>query len=42
MIAAFIVSIIIPLGKSRIYHLLLPTGPHYGFVRTMRGFLLEK
>ena len=35
------VSIIWPLTKKKVYHKLLPTGRHYGFVKTMRDFLLE-
>ena len=35
------VSIIWPLSMKKVYHKLLPTGRHYGFVKTMRDFLLE-
>ena len=42
LIIAFIVSVIVPLFQKKVYHVLLPTGPHYGFVKTMRNFLMEK
>lgn len=36
------VSIIRPLQGKKIYHVLLPTGRHYGFIKTMRDFLMEE
>jgi hypothetical protein len=39
--ALFIVSIVYPLCKKRIYHMLLPTGRHHDIVKTMRDFLME-
>ena len=36
------VSIIQPLRSKKIYHVLLPTGRHYGFIKTMRDFLMEE
>ena len=35
------VSVVWPLRGRKVYHMLLPTGRHYGFVKTMRDFLLE-
>lgn len=35
-------SICLPLRKKKVYHVLLPMGPHYGFIKTMRNFLMEK
>lgn len=42
LLIAFVVSSILPLFRKKVYHVLLPTGPHYGFVKTMRNFLMEK
>lgn len=36
------VSILQPLWSKKIYHVLLPTGRHYGFIKTMRDFLMEE
>jgi len=40
-IAIYFVSIIFPISKKRIYHMLLPTGRHHDLVKTMRDFLME-
>lgn len=37
----FLCSIVYPLCKKRIYHMLLPTGRHHDIVKTMRDFLME-
>lgn len=37
----FLCSIVFPLCKKRIYHMLLPTGRHHDIVKTMRDFLME-
>jgi hypothetical protein len=37
----FAISIIYPLFKKRVYHMLLPTGRHHDIVKTMRDFLME-
>ena len=36
----FLCSIIYPLFKKRIYHMLLPTGRRHDIVKTMRDFLM--
>jgi len=41
ILGIFITSIVYPLFKKRIYHMLLPTGRHHDIVKTMRDFLLE-
>lgn len=37
-----ITSILLPLTSKKVYHTLLPTGRHYGLVKTMRDFLIEE
>ena len=37
-----VISVIMPLFKKRIYHMLLPSGRHHDIVKTMRDFLLEE
>lgn len=37
----FLCSIVFPLFRKRIYHMLLPTGRHHDIVKTMRDFLME-
>lgn len=41
ILGLFITSIVYPLFKKRIYHMLLPTGRHHDIVKTMRDFLME-
>jgi len=41
ILGIFITSIVYPLFKKRIYHMLLPTGRHHDIVKTMRDFLME-
>jgi hypothetical protein len=41
IIAYFIISIVFPLCKKRVYHMLLPTGRHHDIVKTMRDLLME-
>ena len=36
----FCVSIIYPIFKKRIYHMMLPIGRHHDIVKTMRDFLM--
>lgn len=40
VIAIFIISIIYPIFKKRIYHMMLPIGRHHDIVKTMRDFLM--
>ena len=42
LLALLYISSIQPLLQRRIYHRLLPTGRHYGFIKTMRDFLMEE
>ena len=37
-----VISVVLPLFKKRIYHMLLPIGRHHDIVKTMRDFLLEE
>jgi hypothetical protein len=37
----FLVSIIFPLFKKRIHHMLLPIGRYHDLVKTMRDFLMN-
>jgi hypothetical protein len=41
VLGIFATSIVYPLCKKRIYHMLLPTGRHHDIVKTMRDFLME-
>lgn len=36
------ISIVYPLLEKKVYHVLLPTGRQYGFIKTMRDFLMEE
>ena len=40
MILILYISLLQPLREKKIYHRLLPTGRHYGFIKTMRDFLM--
>jgi hypothetical protein len=40
VLGLFVISILYPLFKKRIYHMLLPTGRHHDIVKTMRDFLM--
>ena len=42
MMIILYISIIQPVREKKIYHRLLPTGRHYGFIKTMRDFLMEE
>ncbi len=37
----YITSIITPIMKKKVYHMLLPTGRAYDLTKTMRDFLME-
>jgi hypothetical protein len=41
LVILFCYSIVQPLLKKKVYHMLLPTGRNYGLTKTMRDFLLE-
>ena len=40
VVAIFAISIIYPIFKKRIYHMMLPIGRHHDIVKTMRDFLM--
>jgi hypothetical protein len=40
LISMYSISIIYPLTKKKVYHMLLPTGRAYDLTKTMRDFLL--
>lgn len=40
VICLFIISIIYPIFKKRVYHMMLPIGRHHDIVKTMRDFLM--
>lgn len=42
LVVILIVTIILPLREKKVYHMLLPTGRHYGLIKTMRDFLMEE
>jgi hypothetical protein len=41
MLGLFVISILSPLFKKPIYHMLLPTGRRHDIVKTMQDFLME-
>lgn len=40
LMCLFVISIIVPMFKKRIYHMMLPIGRHHDIVKTMRDFLM--